>query len=915
MIRDVFYYGEKPNAHPREKHASSYKDALSQCTTENFWIINELCDYRNFDWEFDFEFLPDEYVWTKDYINIWPSQWQKDSGTWLCSVHADPDIKIYRTDVDVVKRKNIITKNWKNTEKFSPQQFDYSWHPDIYDLSFNYQFGTQWAKTHGPIYVTDKATDTKYMDNIVATILPDLTNWHIPEVLDTSKFDLSWHPDGTSPPYIYQFGTVLDDLNLEDGPRYSTPKNNGNYVLMDNEIILVDKIEYPKYYITSTLTDLIEEHKNETFWALRKGIDYTEFDFSWKPNKHNVFHINAFGSTESETTQSYFVNGKMYQMGYKDINYVENIKLDEEYLSKLFKPMDMFYVDRSNIESVDRYDLLKLRFPSLQKTRYAGTWVDTINRCANKSNTELFWVLNSELDYTDFDFKYYPNPWQMNMTHVFGTQWSNWGTTYIVNKETFFIDTKYIKVIEHLNNLNFVKNKRANATNCLYDILLIDHGNKETHHVKELLYTKTNNNISVYQYKNSYLDTLREFVKSQLELKDHYVWVCSSICDYTDFDFTYICDPFTKEQLHVFPSDRQKYGDTFLINVSKMREILPTSESLEDFKVNYNNHQRPSRLPAPLFVTDETHVGHTNIEFDFPYAILITHDSKHIDYKDSETVNLWSEKDKTILITHTGGTRIILPKEATKIVKNELYDYPYVNTISNIKNSEPLDIIFFSNGETVADENYEHLLKYTKDMPNKVKRIDRVTGRVASQHAAANISDTPWYFLVNAKLRVEEQFDWLWQPDRLQEPKHYIFNALNPVNQLEYGHMAIVANNKSLALNTVVNGLDFTLSSKHESVNILSGRAIFNSSEYETWRTAFRESIKLKHSMEVHNDTASKYRLRTWLKVAEGRFSNMSLQGAKDAVEYYEAVNGDMDNLMFSYDWQWLSEFYQKKHK
>ena len=62
MLRDVFYYGEKPNVHPREKFAKDLVDARNQCTTEHFWIINEHCDYRGFDWDFDFEFLPDERI-------------------------------------------------------------------------------------------------------------------------------------------------------------------------------------------------------------------------------------------------------------------------------------------------------------------------------------------------------------------------------------------------------------------------------------------------------------------------------------------------------------------------------------------------------------------------------------------------------------------------------------------------------------------------------------------------------------------------------------------------------------------------------------------------------------------------------------------------------------------------------------
>ena len=108
MLRDVFYYGSKPNAHPREKHAIDLADARSQCTTEHFWIINEYCDYTNFDWDWDFDFLPDEEVWTSEHNNVWPSHYQKDSGTWLCPKQHS-DITLYRGDVDPVPFKKEYT--------------------------------------------------------------------------------------------------------------------------------------------------------------------------------------------------------------------------------------------------------------------------------------------------------------------------------------------------------------------------------------------------------------------------------------------------------------------------------------------------------------------------------------------------------------------------------------------------------------------------------------------------------------------------------------------------------------------------------------------------------------------------------------------------------------------------------------
>ena len=1049
MIRDVFYYGSKPNIHPKEKLATDLADARNQCTTEHFWIINEYCDYTNFDWEWDFDFLPDEEVWTSEHNNVWPNNIYKDSGTWLCP-KQNSEIIVYRADVDPIRRKNVKNNNWVVLDKINELKFDFSWEPNPYDppyiyywgckfypteikhyveyhvngatnikympevvelvpewdkwvevqevdkssfdfswrpdprepayiytwgnkhisaelkptleyhvegaterkymgnlvivlpewdkwvicdsidkSSFDfswrpdprepayiYSWGNQWDKPEDKIsiqYIADGATDIKYVYHPIAKVKPDMTYWVIPTGFDKNSFDFSWHPDPHSPPYIYQFGTLLEDIHLQDGPKYVTPNNDGTVVFLENIMLMNGKIKYPQYYIETTLNALIEQHKDEIFWALRKNIDYTNFDFNWQPTKEQVFNINTFGSPDSETTQTYLVNGKMWQQGYKDISYIENTKLDEEYLSKLFKQVDAFFVDKGNKESQARFEQLKLKFPALQKTRYLNSWVNTITRCANKSTTELCWILNSELDYTNFDFNYYPNPWQMTMVHVFGTQWSHWGSTFMINKETFEEDTKYIKIIEHLSNLNFVKTKRAYASNCLYDVYLIDYGNDETIDVRSLLKMKTNcENVHTIKYENDYLTTLKKLVDDLVIKKDQFIWVCSSICDYTRFDFTYICDPFSLEQLHVFPSDLQKFGDTFFINVSKLCTLVEDMDKLENIeKINFNQHQRVTRLPAPNFITEsDTHVSITNTTFNWPYATFVTADNKEIKDVDDEPISLWSKDSKNILIASTGGSRIIVPKEASNYVKKELYDYPYINKASKLVKSKPLDIVFLSNGETGADENYEHLLNVTKNLPNRVVRVDGINGRVQAYHAAAEASNTSWMFTVFAKLKVNSKFDWSWQPDRLQIPKHYIFYATNPVNGLEYGHQALIAYNKQITLGNMGKGLDFTLDNEHEVVEMNSGVAMFNTDDFSTWRTSFRESIKLS----ADDSQASKNRLESWLNIGEGDFAQYSIDGAKHAVEYYEQVNGELDKLRLSYDWPWLREYFDKKY-
>jgi hypothetical protein len=160
---------------------------------------------------------------------------------------------------------------------------------------------------------------------------------------------------------------------------------------------------------------------------------------------------------------------------------------------------------------------------------------------------------------------------------------------------------------------------------------------------------------------------------------------------------------------------------------------------------------------------------------------------------------------------------------------------------------------------------------------------------------------------VFAKLEVNQTFDWTWQPDRMQQPKHYIFHAENPVNGLVYGHQAMIAYNRDLVLSNTGHGLDFTLDSAHEVVPLHSGIAYYADTPWMAWRTAFREVLKLKASLP---DIESEYRINMWLSNAgEVKNAEWSQWGAEDAVEYYHQVSGDFAALKKSYEWDWLASY------
>jgi hypothetical protein len=126
--------------------------------------------------------------------------------------------------------------------------------------------------------------------------------------------------------------------------------------------------------------------------------------------------------------------------------------------------------------------------------------------------------------------------------------------------------------------------------------------------------------------------------------------------------------------------------------------------------------------------------------------------------------------------------------------------------------------------------------------------------------------------------------------------------------------MGVIAYNRQLVLDTDNPGLDFTLSKAHAVVPCLSATAHYNTTPELTWRTAFREVLKLSDDVEKTGSVESMYRMDTWLTVADGDYAEFSLLGAADAVDYYNKVNGDYTELMRSFDWAWLREYYTMRY-
>ena len=433
---------------------------------------------------------------------------------------------------------------------------------------------------------------------------------------------------------------------------------------------------------------------------------------------------------------------------------------------------------------------------------------------------------------------------------------------------------------------------------------LIDHGNHELDLVRQIITDKVGVTPCICLYDTSYLQTIRNIVSNIDRQEETTIWVCSSICDYSNFEFVLPFDGYNNTHFHVYPSDDLQQGDTFVFDFDTVETNLRITDNLEYLGIVNYDKSPISRFTAPTFkITADTQAAAAELEFNFPYAFCEIEPTEN-----SAVPSLWFMPP--IIVNSTGATHVTMPRLAQDFIETECYEYPRI--ITNVKSiSKPLDVVFISNGEPDVEKNWNRLLEVTADHGNRITRVDGVNGRVQAYHAAALQSQTAWFFAVFAKLWVSEEFDWDWQPDRLQQSKHYIFQARNPVNELIYGHQAMIAYNRKLTLANSGIGLDFTLDSPHEVVDLLSGEARFNTDPWSTWRTAFREAIKLK----ADNTEISKSRLNTWRTVAVGAHAEWSIRGAKDGVEYYQQVSGNHDLLRLSYEWKWLQEKSHEKYR
>jgi len=399
---------------------------------------------------------------------------------------------------------------------------------------------------------------------------------------------------------------------------------------------------------------------------------------------------------------------------------------------------------------------------------------------------------------------------------------------------------------------------------------------------------------TVVPFVGSYFELITKMIQ---QCRTEYLWVTSTLCDYTNFDFDFIPEQFQTAQLHTWAVEGQEEGDTFLVPKHFSDQGI---KYLRDFKdVNYHN-------------TDLTYdYAYDVIKYDLSNNFLLGKESapigKYFQYSENKTkkqffISYWEDCK-----IYRNGKDFYIPYEATSYIHTQVYDYPRIFDTGLDIEKDCFDITYISNGEPFEQQHFDKLQTHVEkhNLPNRLYWTRNVPGRTEAYKKAARDSSTEYFYAVFAKSVVHEEFMFDYTVDRGKSPRHYIFHADLPEVGLQYGTFNINLYSKRLCLETDDdNVLDFTLSKPHEVVSQLANTAMLAPDEYTAWKNGFREVSKLIYWNRKKPTVETTYRIRKWLECNHPWLS----KGAIDGKKFVEEIDYNYDDLMSTYSWDFCRE-------
>ena len=513
---------------------------------------------------------------------------------------------------------------------------------------------------------------------------------------------------------------------------------------------------------------------------------------------------------------------------------------------------------------------------------------ESITEGRAKSKHNWFWVVDSDVDVvTDFDWNFMPDTWDTGKTHVWqianpvtGLQYDYQGVKLCHINPAGGRD-KYIKQIASIQKV--------------YDILHLDP-------TQDIIEQLNNYNSSTKMY-----------------------WVVDPWVEiHPDFDFSFYPTQWDQDCVHVFTDENGIFRNVRLVpsgyEFENLEQITNNSFTrLKEHKVVASvtpewpvyNFVEGTQSELREFANDTSQPWFFTIDSDV--KLLEDHPKFEPQISDHSRVHAWQRINPHTRDTHSYGGVRLWPTHGVENITTDQIKLNKIPRLRYVREAlsvyKPYPVVLLSYHEERAQTAFDTLKKRSHNAiwVSDVKGIFE-----AHKEAAKQAGDATMFWVVDADAELADDFTFSYIPDVYDQDVVHVWASLNPVTGSKYGYGGVKLFNTSQVNHSTSWGLDFTtgLSNRFKFMPQVSCTTKFNTSAYDTWRSAFREVVKLT----VSSDPDAQYRIQEWMNpIPNAEFSQDAKRGAEQAQAFAKQNNNNQTELDKINDYEWLKKKYKQE--
>ena len=613
-------------------------------------------------------------------------------------------------------------------------------------------------------------------------------------------------------------------------------------------------------------------------WLIDRDYELTE-EINWIPpesqeNKIHIFHI-----------QEKCKNKEKYRPG---------------------ESGGIVYLPPLTLEEREQADVV-LHNESPLVTAGAGFEVFTsIDEGLVHSQTEWFWVVDPNVEVLeDFSFTFVPDAWDKDKIHV-------WQKINPITERQYDYDG--VRLVPKGLDINDTKSRPK--------------------YIRETASRQKEFPVYNVDPTSNLIIQLQNYSKTVI---NSHFWVVDPHTEIApDFIFDYYPTQWDKDNVHVFQDQDGNYRNIrlypreFFENFTEITDEDIANNSFDNLKLM--NTIASMRVSWPVLhladMDKDQFVDKIEEYHKMGYAYVWSIDSDAVvdnkvleaGYMPSVTavdkIHLWQRSNPATGAVHSYGGLRLWPTDrdyttltSSQLKLNKMKGLQYVREIGSTY--RPLDVAFIS----YMDDDAEVKFRTLKKKYPKAKWIRDVEGIFEAHKEAAQKCRSTMFWVVDSDAELVEDFAFDYIPDVYDQETTHVWKSKNPITGGEYGYGGVKLFNRQQILDADNWGLDFTtgLSNKFKMVEEISNITRFNTDPLSTWRSAFREAVKLTLK---DDDTESKERLQTWLNPTEegALYFDYAKAGASQGHEYANKYRTKPLRLSRINDYEWLESQFNAQY-